>query len=39
MAAIWKTFFISGSSGLGKSRFIKDLARRISISLIGKSIN
>ncbi len=26
-----KTFFISGSSGLGKSRFAKDLARRITI--------
>ena len=33
-----KTFFISGSSGLGKSRFAKDLARRININN-GKSIN
>ena len=33
-----KTFFISGSSGLGKSRFAKDLARRINI-INGKSIN
>ena len=33
-----KTFFISGSSGLGKSRFAKDLARRINL-LNGKSIN
>ncbi len=37
MAAI-ENILISGSSGLGKSRFAKDLARRINI-INGKSIN
>jgi hypothetical protein len=34
----FKTFYISGLSGVGKSRFAKDLARRINL-LNGKSIN
>ncbi len=38
MAAIRKTFFISGSSGLGKIKIAKDLQARINI-INGKSIN
>ncbi len=36
--AWWETFFISGSSRCGKSKILKDLARRINI-INGKSIN